>query len=234
MNTSYFDTLIDRRDTGSVKWDRGAIKGICGNADAEPFWVADMDWQAPPAVLKAAHELADHGIYGYPLAPEQRQIFCRWAEKRHNLELDPAAVVVSQGVLASLATLVEIVSAEGDGIIVPLPAYQPFIRIVNNYRRSLLSWPLAYDHQSWRFSLDWEALEALLPSAKVLIFCSPHNPTGLTFSHDELVSLCSLCAKHQVTIISDEIHSDLAFRPHHCLIEAAKGTGCDVIVLMAP
>ncbi len=234
MNRAEFDTVIDRRNTGSVKWDRGAIKGICGNADAEPFWVADMDWQAPPAVLQAAHDLADHGIYGYPIAPEQRRVFCRWAEERHNLKLDPAQVVISQGVLASLATLVEILSREGDGIIVPLPAYQPFIRIVNNFKRNLLSWPLAYDRQSRRFSLDWEALEALLPAAKVLIFCSPHNPTGLTFSHDELVALCSLCAKHQVTIISDEIHSDLAFRPHRALLEAAEGTGCTVVVLMAP
>ncbi|HPK46215.1 MAG TPA: aminotransferase class I/II-fold pyridoxal phosphate-dependent enzyme [Sphaerochaeta sp.] len=234
MNKPDFDRIIDRRGTGSVKWDRGAITGICGNGDAEPFWVADMDWQAPPAVLQAAHDLADHGIYGYPLAPEQRQVFCRWAEERHNLHLDPAEVVVSQGVLASLATLVEILTSEGDGIIVPLPAYQPFIRIVTNFKRNLLPWPLAYDHQNRRFSLDWEGLESLLPSAKAMIFCSPHNPTGLTFSHDELVALCSLCAKHQVTVISDEIHSDLAFRPHHSLIEAAAGTGCDVIVLMSP
>jgi len=234
MNSYDFDVLIDRKGTNSVKWDRAAIKGICGNGEAEPFWVADMDWQAPPEVLKAAHDLADHGIYGYPIAPQQRQVFCAWAKERHNLEVSSSQVVVSQGVLASLATLIEIISVEGDGIIVPLPAYQPFIRIVNNFKRTLLSWPLTYDQQTNRFKVDWEALEVLLPDAKALIFCSPHNPTGLTFSSDELVALSSLCAKHQVTIISDEIHSDLAFAAHHCLLEAAAGTGCNVIVLMAP
>lgn len=234
MNTYDFDKDVDRTDSLSVKWDREAIKGICGNPDAEPFWVADMDWQAPPAVLEAARALAEHGIYGYPTQSDQRQVFCTWAKERHQMEVDPTDVVISQGVLTSLATLVEILTVEGDGIIVGLPAYQPFIRIVNNHRRTLLTWPLAYDQQNRRFSLDWEELEALLPKAKVLIFCSPHNPTGITFSPDELVALASLCAKHQVTIISDEIHSDLAYESHHCLIDAARSTACNATVLMSP
>lgn len=234
MNSYEFDTIIDRRDSLSVKWNRAAITGICGNPDAEPFWVADMDWQAPPAVLDAAQALAKHGIYGYPTAPNQRQIFCSWAKELHQMELKASEVVISQGVLTSLATVVEIFTQEGDGIIVGLPAYQPFLRIVNNYRRALLSWPLSYDVQNRRFSLDWETLETLLPNAKALIFCSPHNPTGITFSADELVTLASLCAKHQVTIISDEIHADLAFAPHHSILDAARATGCNAIVLMAP
>ncbi|HPZ16577.1 MAG TPA: cystathionine beta-lyase, partial [Sphaerochaeta sp.] len=74
MNTYDFDKDVDRTDSLSVKWDREAIKGICGNPDAEPFWVADMDWQAPPAVLEAARALAEHGIYGYPTQSDQRQV----------------------------------------------------------------------------------------------------------------------------------------------------------------
>lgn len=234
MNTVWFDTIIDRTSSLSVKWDRAAIKAICGNPDAEPFWVADMDWQAPPSVLEAAANLAEHGIYGYPTDPMQRHTFCAWAKERHKMALDSEHVIVSQGVLTSLATVVEIFTAEGDGIIVGLPAYQPFIRIVNNAHRSLLCWPLSYDVQQKRFSLDWEALELLLPNAKALIFCSPHNPTGLSFSYDELLTLATLCAKHQVMIISDEIHADLAYEAHHCLLDIAAQAGCRAVVLMAP
>lgn len=234
MKTFDFEEMVDRRGSLSVKWNRDAITNICGNPDAEAFWVADMDFPAPPAVLAAAHELSDHGVYGYPVAIDQRTIFCTWAKNRHNLDLEPSQVVISQGVLTSLSTLIEVLTDEGDGVIVGLPAYQPFMRIVNNYRRTLLNWPMKYDEESRRFSLDWERLEELLPNAKALIFCSPHNPTGMVFSADELISLCSLAAKHQVTIISDEIHADLAFTPHHCLLDAAKVTGCRAVVLMAP
>ncbi len=234
METFDFETRIDRRETLSVKYNRAAIAAICGNADAEPFWVADMDFPAPPAVRAAAASLNDHGIYGYSSATKQQETFCAWAARRHALTLTPNEVVVSQGVLTSLSTLVEILTDPGDGVIVGLPAYQPFLKIVANHKRTLLSWPLTYDEEANQFRLDWESLDQLLVNAKLLIFCSPHNPTGLVFSEEELISLCALAAKHQVAIISDEIHADLSFSPHNSLLDAAKATGCTAVVLMAP
>jgi cystathionine beta-lyase len=229
-----FDEATERRNSSSVKWDSQAIRGVCGNNEAEPFWVADMDFKAPQCVIDAATALAQHGIYGYSKIDGQEETFCTWAKSRHALDLNPSQVAISQGVLRSLATLVEQLSEEGDGIIIGLPAYQPFLRITNNLKRTVLEWPLLYDRQTHRFSLDWQLLEELLPKAKLMIFCSPHNPTGLVFNEEELITLCSLAAKHQVVILSDEIHADLSFEPHHSLLGPASETGCSVAVLMAP
>ncbi len=234
MQPACFETTIDRKNTLSVKYNKSAIASICGNPDAAPFWVADMDFQAPPAVRSAASALNEHGIYGYSNAADEREVFSAWAQRRHNMLLDPSEIVISQGVLTSLATLVELLTDEGDRVIVGLPAYQPFLSIVASQKRNALLWPLIYDEEGAQFRLDWEALDRLLVQAKLLIFCSPHNPTGLTFSEEELVGLCALAAKHQVAIISDEIHADLSFNSHNCLLDAAKSTGCKAAVLMAP
>lgn len=233
MNHS-FDTDIERRGSLSVKWNKEAIKQICGNPEAIPFWVADMDFQVAPQIHEKAKALADHGVFGYPYANNQRQVFCNWAKNRHQMEVRPSQVVISGGVLNSLSILVEQHSKIGDGIIVPMPAYQPFVTIVNRQSRNLLEWPLHYDESSHQFSLDWEALTNLCKKASILIFCSPHNPCGLVFSKQELKRLCEIAKEHQVLIISDEIHADLSYTDHCSLLDVAKETECDVVVLMAP
>lgn len=229
-----FDRSIDRRPTLSVKWNKEAIKSLCGNPDAEPFWVADMDFSVASEVTQKARILSDHAIYGYPHATNQRQVFCSWAKKRHLLDLQPGQVVISQGVLTSIAILVELLSAEGDGIIIPLPAYQPFIRIVNNLQRTMLGWPLLYDQDTHTFSLDWPLYEELCKRARILIFCSPHNPSGMVFGHQDLIRLCEIAKQNNVVIISDEIHADLSFETHLTLLEPARQVGCEAVVCMAP
>nr|WP_321297617.1 aminotransferase class I/II-fold pyridoxal phosphate-dependent enzyme [uncultured Sphaerochaeta sp.] len=229
-----FDTVVDRTTSLSVKWNRDVIKSVCGNPDAEPFWVADMDFPVAGEVAHAARDLAQHAIFGYPHAENQRQVFCNWAKMRHQLTLAEQEVVISQGVLNSIAVLVEQLTRTGEGIIVPLPAYQPFLRIVRNLERELLSWPLLYDEESHRFSLDWAKLEALADKAKMLIFCSPHNPSGLVFDHETLTRLCKVAKEHDLTIICDEIHADLNFTDHVCLDTVAKEVGATAITCMAP
>ena len=229
-----FDRSVDRRSSLSVKWNKEAIKSLCGNPDAEPFWVADMDFPVASEVAQKARILSEHAIYGYPYANNQRQVFCTWAQERHKLDIQPAQVVISQGVLTSIAVLVELLTDEGDGIIIPLPAYQPFIRIVNNLHRNVLGWPLLYNQDSRAFSLDWDAYEHLCKQAKILIFCSPQNPTGLVFSEQELVRLCEIAKQNNVVIICDEIHADLSYGKHITLLESARQVGCEAVVCMAP
>ncbi|MGE4584466.1 MAG: MalY/PatB family protein [Sphaerochaeta sp.] len=229
-----FDQEVDRRASLSVKWNPSAIKNICGNPEAQPFWVADMDFTVADEVAQQARTLAEHAVFGYPFAPNQRQIFCGWAERRHNLMLSPKEVVISQGVLSSIAILTELLTKEGDGIIIPLPAYQPFVRIVNQLHRTLIPWPLAYDPVAHQFQLDWETLEECAQKAKLLVFCSPHNPSGLSFSKEDLTRLCTIAKAHQIPLISDEIHADLSFVDHHSLLETARETGADAVVCMAP
>ncbi len=229
-----FDRAVDRRSSLSVKWNKQAIKSVCGNPDAEPFWVADMDFPVAAEVSQKARNLTDHAIYGYPHANNQRQVFCTWAKARHQLDIQPNQVVISQGVLTSIAILVELLSCEGDGIIVPLPAYQPFIRIVKNLNRKVVGWPLLYDQALHAFSLDWDAYEGLCRQAKILIFCSPQNPSGLVFSESVLSRLCSIAKQHNVVIISDEIHADLSYEKHTTLLGPASEVGCEAVVCMAP
>ncbi len=234
MNQDYFSQEVNRRGTLSVKWNPQAIKGIAATETAEPFWVADMDFLAPPEVIQATVETANSGVYGYPYVEDKEQLFCSWAEKRHSWEIAAKDVVICPGMLTSIALLTEMLTHEGDGVIVPLPAYQPFVRIVRNLGRNLIPWPLAYDGEAHQFSLDWESFEELCKQAKLLIFCSPHNPSGLTFSEDELKKLSLIAKRYQVAIISDEIHADLSFRAHHPLLPIATEVGCTAVTCMAP
>ena len=234
MQKEYFSQDVDRRGTLSVKWNPQAIKGIAATEMAEPFWVADMDFLAPPEVVQATVETAKSGVYGYPYVEDKEKLFCSWAEKRHNWKIEAKDVVICPGMLTSIALLTEMLSSEGDGVIVPLPAYQPFVRIVRNLNRKLIAWPMLYDEQSHQFSLDWDGFESLCKQAKLLIFCSPHNPSGLTFGEEELKKVALIAKKHQVSIISDEIHADLSFESHHPLLPIATEVGCTAVTCMAP
>ncbi|NCC63764.1 MAG: aminotransferase class I/II-fold pyridoxal phosphate-dependent enzyme [Spirochaetia bacterium] len=229
-----FDSYIDRKASLSVKWNKEAIQKISGNPEAVPFWVADMDFQVAPEIRSEAIALAEHGIFGYPNANNQRQVFCTWAKNRHHMDVKPSQVVISGGVLNSISMLTELLSDESDAVIVPMPAYQPFVGIVNRQHRTLLEWPLLYDKNNHIFSMDWEAFERLCTKAKILIFCNPHNPSGLVFSKAELTRLCNIAKEHQVLIISDEIHADLSFTEHVSVLEVAQETGCEAVVCMAP
>lgn len=229
-----FDSTVDRTESLSVKWNKTVIQTIAGNPEAQPFWVADMDFSVADRIREKAVELAGHGVYGYPYEGNKREAFCSWVKQRHAWDVNVHQVVVCQGVLSSIAVLTEMLSEPSDAVILPLPAYQPFVKIINNFGRKLLSWPLAYDQGSHRFSLDWEAFELLCTQAKILLFCSPHNPSGLVFSETDLTKLCSIASAHGVTIISDEIHADLNFKTHHPLVPIAERTGCQAITCMAP
>jgi cystathionine beta-lyase len=229
-----FDSKPNRKDTLSVKWDGRAIESIAGTTDAEPFWVADMDFTVPPEVIEQVEKTAREGVYGYPNLIGQTELFGRWAAKRHGWKVRPDDVVVCSGMLASIAMLTELLTDAGDGVIVPFPAYRPFMHIVDNLERKLVRWPLAYDEQSRQFSLDFDRFGALCSQARLLIFCSPHNPSGREFTEAELERVCTIARDHGVTIVCDEIHADLTFGTHHPLLVAAEKTGCKAVTCMAP
>lgn len=234
MQKDYFSQEVNRKGTLSVKWNPQAIKGIAATEKAEPFWVADMDFLAPPEVVETAVNTAKSGVYGYPYVEDKEQFFCSWVEKRHNWKVNRKDVVFCPGMLTSIALLTEMLTSEGEGVIVPFPAYQPFVRIVRNLGRTLITWPLLYDKDTHRFALDWDAFESLCKKAKLLIFCSPHNPSGMTFSEEDLKRLALMAKKHRLSIICDEIHADLSFKAHHPLLPIATEVGCTAVTCMAP
>lgn len=231
---SQFDQVVDRADTLSVKWNKDAIKQYCANPDAEPFWVADMDFRAAKEIQDAALSAAKSGIYGYPHFDGVKEAFCDFANRRHGTRFTPGEVVTFPGVLVSISMLMQLLTSEDDGVIVPLPAYKPFMDITRNLNRKLIPWPMRYNPQNHRFALDWESFDTLAGKAKLVVFCSPQNPTGDVFGRDELEKLARKAAEHHLAVISDEIHADLSYAKHLSMAEVAKDFPIQCAVCMAP
>ncbi len=232
-----FNKLVERSDSLSVKYNREAIASICNNPDAQPFWVADMDFAAPPAVLEALKEQVEHGVLGYPRFPHLKETIAAWLERRHGWSVSPSRIATAPGMLASIATLVELYSKEGEGVIDPMPAYKPFVTIVEGLGRKLIPWPMLYDGKGG-FTLDFDHLSHLLEDnhSPIILFCSPHNPTGRVFTLEELTQLVALAATFKTMIISDEIHGDLSYahNTHTPLGTLVEESGVECATCVAP
>lgn len=234
MNTIDFDQTVDRRGSLSVKWNPDAIKSFCGNPDAEPFWVADMDFRVAPQIQNAVIKAAETGAYGYPHFTGVKEAFQAFAKKRHGLDVDLDDVVTSCGVLTSISIMMETLTEKGDGVIIPFPAYQPFVNITTMQERTVVRWPLDYNQETHTFSINFQKLEELAPKARMVLFCSPQNPAGLEFSKEELEKLCEICEKHHLILVCDEIHADLAYGKHTSIYEVAKNYDIVSATTMAP
>jgi cysteine-S-conjugate beta-lyase len=232
---SRFDTITDRRKTGSLKWDGLQSRyGVSGD-DYLPLWVADMDFQAPPAVVQALVRRAEHGIYGYPSNLEAyREAICRWLLRRHEWRIQPEWIVSSPGVVSAVNLVIRAFTQRGDGVVIQPPVYFPFFRGVEDNGCRVLLNPLGWDGE--RYRIDFADLDQKLAEAKLLLLCSPHNPVGRVWSADELREVGVLCRKHDVLIISDEIHFDLVLpgHRHHVLAALSDDLAQRTIVSTSP
>ncbi|MEC0241856.1 PatB family C-S lyase [Paenibacillus dokdonensis] len=205
-----FDKIITRNLTGSDKWD--GMKNIFGTADALPMWVADMDFESPPSVIAAMQKRVEHGVFGYTMqTDEYKQSIVNWMKQRHDWEIDPEWLVFCPGVVPALSFAIQAFTEPGDKVVIQPPVYPPFHSVVKDHGRELVLNPLK--SENGHYSMDLEALEQILDSqqVKMLILCSPHNPVGRIWSSEELEALVQLCTRHDVLIISDEIHADLIY-----------------------
>jgi len=206
-----FDTVIERRGTGSEKWDM--CDTIFSGSGLLPLWVADMDFQAPPEVIEALAKRAAHGIYGYTAYTDSAYgSVINWFSRRHGWDIKKEWIVYSPGVVPALSLLVQSFTSPGDGIIIQRPVYHPFMHVVKWNGRKLLNSPLRQD-KSGRYEMDPDDLriKASDPSAKMMILCSPHNPPGRVWRRGELDTLIEICAERGILIVSDEIHCDLTY-----------------------
>ena len=206
-----FDRVIERRGTHASKWDNIArLSGITA-ADAIAMWVADMDFAAPPGVSEALAAETHRAVHGYYAdTGSWAGALADWMRRRHGLELDPAWVSATPGIVSGLGLILQAVSAPGDEVVVFPPAYHAFRRIILANDRRILDAPLVADNGRYVMALD--ALRAkLTPRTKVVFFCSPHNPGGTVWSVAEIRALASLCAERDLILVSDEIHCDLVF-----------------------
>lgn len=206
-----FDTIIERRNTQSSKWDNVGVR--VGNPDALPMWVADTDFACPTPVVEAVIERAKHPVYGYTfVVPEFYDSTIRWIKKQHNWDIKKEWVVFATGVVPVMNTMIQEYTDEDDEVIIQQPVYHPFGFAINDNHRKLSCNKLIY--KNGHYSMDFEDLErrAANPKAKLMIICNPHNPVGRVWTKEELERVADICMRNHVLMIVDEIHSDLIFK----------------------
>lgn len=227
-----FDRIIERNATASVKWDgRGAY---FGTTEVTPLWVADMDFAAPSAITEALRARAEHPVYGYTLYPDSvYDALIGWLQRRHGWRIERDWIVMAPGVVPSLYAAVHAFTQPGDGVIVQPPVYFPFFSAVTSLGRRVVENPLRLDGDTYR--IDFEHLEQCAGGARLLLFCSPHNPVGRVWTDDELRQLLDIARRHDIVILTDEIHHDLIYpgERHHPLATLAEG-GDRIITAVAP
>lgn len=197
-----FDTPVDRRGTCSLKWDirKGEL----------PMWVADMDFQTAPCVIRALKKRVEHGVFGYNVIPDEWYFAYadRW-QRAHGVTFHKEEMIFCTGVVPAVSSIVKRVTSLGDNVVVITPVYDIFYHSIENAGRHTLECPLTYE--GGQYELDFALLEEKLshPLSTLLIFCNPHNPVGKLWTKEEIERIGSLCKKYGVTVLSDEIHCDI-------------------------
>ncbi|MFP4059917.1 MAG: MalY/PatB family protein [Bacteroidales bacterium] len=212
MSDYNFDAVIERKNTDCVKHD--LLNPLFGRDDLIPMWVADMDFSVPSFVAIAIQKRAAHPVYGYSFRSDSYyEAIINWYRERQNWYLEKDWIVFSPGVVPALNMLVMACTRPGDKIIVQPPVYFPFFAAVENHDRKLVYNELKREGN--RYYIDFEDLEKKASEgARMLFLCSPHNPVSRVWSREELIQLSAICVKHDILIVSDEIHSDLIFPGH--------------------
>ena len=200
-NTKYdFKTVIERKNTNCLKWDLFD--------DDLPMWVADMDFKVAPAIEEAIQERAKHPIYGYTVIPDELfEAYIGWWMRRYGLEMSRKDMAYSIGVMPSISSMIRCLTDVGDEILIQTPVYHVFFYVIEDNNRKVLENELIYENGEYR--IDFEDLDEKLSRVKMMILCNPHNPIGKIWSKQDLAHIGELCSKHNVILISDEIHCDL-------------------------
>lgn len=230
-----FDTIIDRRNTNSLKYDFAVERGR--PADVLPLWVADMDFPAPEPVLEALHKAVDHGIFGYSdTKADYYEVVAEWF--RHNFDWNPKRewLVKTPGVVFALAMAVRALTKPGESILIQPPVYYPFYSVIRENGRTIVKSELKYENG--HYSIDfWDFEQKIIQNqVKLFLLCSPHNPVGKVWTRDELRQIGKICKKYGVIVVSDEIHCDFAFpeHPHTMFLSANPELEAQAILCTAP
>lgn len=223
-----FDKLPNRRGTMSVKWD--------SDPDPEmlPLWVADMDFTTAPCIIEALERRVAHGVFGYTHpGKEYYDAVTGWFDRRHGWKFDPSQVIYTIGVVPAISACIKALTNPGDGVIIMTPVYTCFFSSIRNNGCRVVESPLKRTETS--YAIDFDSLEDLCrdSSNKILLLCNPHNPAGRVWTHDELRRVNDICVAHGVTVISDEIHCEIVFKPHAYVPYATVATGPYVICCSA-
>ena len=207
-----FDEIIERRGTGSVKWDESP------SSDVIPMWVADMDFKAAPAILEAIRRRAEHGVFGYALVEDEYyDAIISWFQRRHQWTIRREEILYTTGVIPAMSCAIKALTMPGEKVLILSPDYNCFFSSIHNNGCEVLESVLRFSRNiPNRFEVDWEDFEHQCADEKTTAFllCNPHNPTGRVWTREELQQMADICHRHQVHIISDEIHCELIMPDH--------------------
>ena len=230
-----FDTIHNRKNTGSVKYD--FIPKVPDIKDVIPMWVADMDFKSPPAVEEALKKVASHNIYGYSyIDNEYISLLQNWYAERMDWNIKKEEILCVPSVMFGISAAIRALTKENDSVLISQPVYYPFSDIVTANNRNLVVSPLVFDGK--KYEIDFKDFENKIKENKVKIYilCSPHNPVSRVWTKHELLKIAEICVKHNVIIVSDEIHSDFIFEghKHYPVCTLSKKIAYNTITAIAP
>ena len=251
--TYNFDEIIDRRGTGCVKWDEeaavpppfggvgspsgigGSTTGTAGSLSLIPLWVADMDFAVAPAIQEAIRRRAQHPVFGYThVQDDYYQSVIAWFKRRHQWQIERDWMLYTTGVVPAMSVAIKALTMPGEKVLILSPDYNCFFSSVKNNGCEVAECVLRFSRNNNRFEVDWHSFETHCADEKTTVFllCNPHNPTGRVWTREELQRMADICHRHQVRIVSDEIHCELVM-PGHTFVPMGT-VDADAIILNSP
>lgn len=230
-----FDEIVDRKHQHSKKWTNWSKFGLKPNDEILPFWIADMDFKCEPRILEALRETVDYGVMGYDAAPvDYYEPFLQWQKKKNQWEVDEDWLIYTPGVVPGIANSILCFTQKSDKILIQTPVYYPFFKAIESNGRTLVQSRLIMGDK--QYGIDFEDFEEKIKACKMMILCNPHNPVGRVYTEEELLKIGEICVKHDVLIISDEIHGDLIMKgnKHIPIATLSEKIAQNTITLTAP
>lgn len=205
-----FNKIINRNNTKSLKYDFAKERNM--PEDLLPLWVADMDFQTSPEIIEALNKAVSHGIYGYSEGKEEYfDAVYNWYNDNFNWQVKKEWLIKTPGVVFAIVLAINALTNEGDSVLIQNPVYYPFTEVIIDNNRKLVNNSLVRNGK--KYEIDFEDFEKKIKenNVKLFILCSPHNPVGRVWKKWELEKIGDICLKHNVKIVSDEIHSDFVY-----------------------
>ena len=227
-----FDKIIDRHGSNSYKWDsRHDVP-----SDTIALWVADMDFHVCEPIMEALRKRVEHGVFGYTYVPDEYyEAIDRWFTLYHGWSIVRSQVIYTSGVVPAISAIIKALTEPGDKVLVQTPVYNCFFSSIRNNGCIASESPLIIEDDD-TYRMDFDDLERRVadPKCKLMLLCNPHNPGGRVWTFDELAQVASICAAHNVPVVSDEIHCEITF-PHHDYTPFALASGqCPWVACISP
>ncbi len=234
MKQYNFDEIIDRHGTNSVKYDN--LEELCGREDVLPLWVADMDFRTPDFIIAALRRRLEHEVLGYTFGSDAYyNSIIEWVRYKHNWAIRREWLSYIPGIVKGIGFVLQCFTRPGDKVIIQPPVYHPFRIVPQSMGREVVHNPLRI--VDGVYEMDFEHLESVIDNrCKVLILCTPHNPGGVVWKKETLVKLAEICSRHNLLVVSDEIHSEMAYPQftHHPFATVSGEAARCSITFMAP